>query len=95
MEKAMDDPRQGMPTNEQDDNDIVTGVEKMNYDQGSGYGFSLLDEESRAPCFRLVFQTQQDAQHARSMMVEMMNHAVWYEVPDEPAAPAGQGGWSR
>ncbi len=79
----MDDPRQGPVTNDPPESKITTGVQKMDYAEGSGYGFNLLDEESMKPCFRLVFETTEDAEEGRRMMQEIIEHALWYEVPSD------------
>jgi hypothetical protein len=79
----MDDPRATPPgPSGPGESSPITGVEKVTYAEGSGYGFSLLDEESKKPCFRLVFETAEDAEEGRSMMAEIIEHALWYEVPD-------------
>ncbi len=78
----MDDPRAAPAPSGPGESSPITGVEKVTYAEGSGYGFSLLDEESKKPCFRLVFETQEDAEQGRSMMEELIEHALWYEVPD-------------
>jgi hypothetical protein len=76
----MDDPREGPAAYDPRDNRIITRVQKMDFDQGSGYGFNLLDEETMRPCFRLVFKTPEDAERGRGMMAEIMDHAIWYET---------------
>jgi len=81
---AMDDPREtpGMPGTNDALKSILTEVQKMNFPEGTGFGFSLLDEETKTPCFRLVFETTEDAEQGRSMMQEIIEHCLWYEVPE-------------
>ena len=79
----MDDPRATPAPAELDVSSILTHVEKMDFAGGTGFGFNLLDEESKKPCFRLVFETAEDAEEGRSMMQEIIEHALWYEVPEE------------
>jgi hypothetical protein len=87
MEKpAMDEARQGPPMDDQGENSIITGVERMTFPDGRGYGFNLLDEETRQPIFRLVFETAEDAEKGRAMMEDLIDHCIWYEAPDVPSA---------
>ncbi|MGO9545667.1 MAG: hypothetical protein ACLPPF_12855 [Rhodomicrobium sp.] len=84
----MDDPRNAPGMNDAPQGELITAVQKMDFPEGTGYGFSLLDEATKAPCFKLVFETAADAEQGRAMMSEIMEHALWFEVPDAPQADA-------
>jgi hypothetical protein len=51
--------------------------------EGTVYAFSLLDEESMRPCFRLAFETREGAEQGRSMMTEIIEHCLFFEIPDD------------
>ncbi len=77
----MDEP-QGKPgANDAPQNPLISAVAKMDFPDGHGFGFSLLDEESKKPCFSMIFETEEDAAEGRSMMEELIDHALWFEVP--------------
>jgi hypothetical protein len=81
----MDDPRQGPGPgmNNPGAPQVITAVEKMTFPEGSGFGFNLLDEQTKKPIFRLVFETQEDAEEGRGMMDELIQHCLMYEVPED------------
>ncbi len=92
----MEDPRQTPGPNDASPSKLITQVETVQSPDGSAYGFSLLDEQTMTPCFRLAFETREDAEQGRAMMTDIIEHCLWFEVPDAPAAappspPAGTG----
>ena len=92
----MEDPRQAPGTNDDSPSRLITPVEKVDSPDGSAYGFSLLDEETLAPCFRLAFETREDAEQGREMMKEIVDHCMWFEVPEIPQAQSGpDSGWGK
>ena len=68
---------------------LITQVERMESPDGVAYGFSLLDEQTLAPCFRLAFETREDAEQGRQMMKDIIGHCMWFDIPEIPAAPSG------
>jgi hypothetical protein len=78
----MDDPK--APQNR-----LISQVERIESPDGPAYGFSLLDEETLAPCFRLAFESREDAEQGREMMKEIIAHCAWFDVPEIPQAPSG------
>jgi hypothetical protein len=84
----MEDPRETPGANDASQSKLITQVEMMQSPDGTAYGFSLLDEESMTPCFRLAFATREDAEQGRSLMTEIIEHCLFFEVPDVPEQPA-------
>ncbi len=60
----------------------------MKSPDGPADGFSLLDEASLAPCFRVAFETREDAEQGLDMMKDIIGHCMWFDIPEVPAAPA-------
>jgi hypothetical protein len=80
----MEDPRETPGANDASPSRLITQVETMQSPDSTAYGFSLLDEESMRPCFRLAFETRDDAEQGRSLMTEIIEHCLFFEVPDVP-----------
>lgn len=80
----MEDPREAAGANDAYPGNLITPVETIQAPDGTAYGFSLLDEESRVPCFRLAFETREDAEQGRTMMKQIIEHCLFFEVPDGP-----------
>lgn len=91
----MDDPRQN-PGGEPPQNRLISQVERVESPEGPAYGFSLLDEETLAPCFRLAFETREDAEQGREMMKDLIEHCLWFDVPDlPPEGSSANSGWAK
>ncbi|MGO9487067.1 MAG: hypothetical protein ACLPX9_21255 [Rhodomicrobium sp.] len=89
----MEDPLKTPGTNDAAPDRLITQVETMQSPDGTAYGFSLLDEESMSPCFRLAFGTREDAEQGRTMMKEILDHCLYFEVPDGPEQPEPKPAW--
>ncbi|MFY9641957.1 MAG: hypothetical protein WA384_17270 [Rhodomicrobium sp.] len=72
---------------------LISPVETLQNAEGTSYGFSVLDEESMTPCFRLAFDTREDADQGRTMMVQIIEHCLFYEVPDDSAQSGTKPAW--
>jgi hypothetical protein len=83
----MDDPRDRPGLNEEEPlSNLLTEVQRMDSAEGTAFVFSLLDEETKSPCFRLAFESAEDARQGREMMAEIIEHCMWFEVPDPPSS---------
>jgi hypothetical protein len=67
--QAMNDPHQTR----------MTTVQRIRFDEGTGYGFTVFGETRIAPCFSFAFDTIEDAEEARAAMQGIIAKAVWYD----------------
>ncbi len=84
----MEDPRETSGADK-----LISPVETWQSPEGTAYGFSVLGEESMTPCFRLAFETREDADQGRTMMVQIIGHCLYYEVPDDSEQAEPKPGW--